>query len=785
MSPEAGPAVYLAESPSPAEHDILRRWVRTDGGGASRELVLMPHPRLLDAADTTSAFARRLAASDDPLLAPVRVVWVPKERDGDRSARVRDLVLGDPRHPAPWRQRRLLRTQPDRARVVEGEPARLSELSHRFAARDGDPDDLGALAHFVARQATLALERAEYRALGARYKVPRLVRDEILSSPRFRSGVSRLAAELGRPQDEVRGEAEACLDEMVTGYSRLLLDLMVRFGRAMVRPGYGDGIDYDPDQVERVRVELERHPAVILPSHKSHLDGLVTPIALYENGLPRTHTFAGINMDIWPFGPVLRRAGRIFIRRSTRKDPVDRWVLREYLGYVVEKRFTLEWYIEGTRSRTGKLQPPKLGLLRYVVDAYGEGRTDDIALVPVSIIYDQLHEVSEFSSEMRGGTKGAESLAWAIRFYRAQRRSFGKVYVRFGEPLSLQAALGPPGVPSDEDTGLGLQKLAFEVCTRINAVTPITASALVCLALLATRGRALTAEELTFVVGSLLDHARGRHLPLAASAGRLDTVEGVESVAASLSSNHTIELYDQGPQRVYAVARGQHHSAAFYRNTIIHFFVGGSIAELALVHAAEHDGDRMEAFWEEAFRLRDLLKFEFFFEQKDAFRKALASELTERLPAWEARLGEGADPNELLEELQPLQAFAVLRPFVEAYAVAARTLLDQAPGPVDETAFLAACAGLGEQLVRQQVIRSPESVSRPLFRNALQLAGNRGLTEAGEGARAGRRSLAAELGDIERRLDVIEQRTYDALDVSLIRARSSQPGPGQPSRVSR
>ena len=95
-------------------------------------------------------------------------------------------------------------------------------------------------------------------------------------------------------------------------------------------------------------------------------------------------------MAFWPYGTIFRRAGRIFIRRDIKNDPVYRWVLREYLGYLVEKRFTLEWYIEGTRSRTGKLAPPKLGLLRYIADACREGRTDDVAMVPVSIVYDQL-----------------------------------------------------------------------------------------------------------------------------------------------------------------------------------------------------------------------------------------------------------------------------------------------------------------------------------------------------------------------------------------------------------
>ena len=336
-------------------------------------------------------------------------------------------------------KRRILSRNPDRARVVVAQPASLADVSARPGApADGDAT---ALAAFVARQALLALERAEYRMRGARYKVPRLVREDLEGSAAFRARGEALADKLGRPRDEVWAEIEHCLDEMVTGYSRLFLDLMARLGSRVKRPGYGDEIDYDEDQLERVRETLARYPAVILPSHKSNLDALVIPVALHENGLPPTHTFAGINMAFWPFGTIFRRAGRIFIRRDIANDPVYRWVLREYLAYLVEKRFTLEWYIEGTRSRTGKLAPPKMGLLRYVADACREGRTDDVALVPVSIVYDQLDEVREFASEATGGAKKAETIGWAFKFIRSQRGSYGRIYVRFGEPISLREAV--------------------------------------------------------------------------------------------------------------------------------------------------------------------------------------------------------------------------------------------------------------------------------------------------------------------------------------------------------
>ena len=102
---------------------------------------------------------------------------------------------------------------------------------------------------------------------------------------------------------------------------------------------------------------------------------------------------------------LMRRAGVIFIRRSTSDDPLYKYVLREYVGYVLEKRFNLSWSIEGTRSRTGKMLPPRLGLLSYAADVYLTGRVDDIALLPVSITFDQLHEITEYAEYARGAAK--------------------------------------------------------------------------------------------------------------------------------------------------------------------------------------------------------------------------------------------------------------------------------------------------------------------------------------------------------------------------------------------
>ena len=130
----------------------------------------------------------------------------------------------------------------------------------------------------------------------------------------------------------------------------------------------------------------------------------------------------GNNLDFWPIGPVARRNGYVFIRRSMKDAPVYKAVLREYLGYLLRKRFNVECYIEGGRTRTGKLRRPRYGILAFLVDAFGESGIDDVLLVPVSVVYDQLHEVGAMAAEEHGARKQAEGLRWILDYTRAQGR---------------------------------------------------------------------------------------------------------------------------------------------------------------------------------------------------------------------------------------------------------------------------------------------------------------------------------------------------------------------------
>jgi glycerol-3-phosphate O-acyltransferase len=333
------------------------------------------------------------------------------------------------------------------------------------------------------------------------------------------------------------------------------------------------------------------------------------------------------------------------------------------------------------------------------------------------------------------------------------------VYVRFGEPLSLRECLGPPGGPVALDPAarrLALQKTAFEVAWRINQGLPVTATALVSTVLLAMQGAALTFEQIRLGLADGMDYLESRSVPRTASARALSAAEPVRATLDALVSGGVVTYVPEGREPVWLIGPEHQLAATFYRNSLIHFLLDTALCELAVLRARDAPADPVGAFWSEIARLRDLLKFEFYFQDRDEHRRQVRAEMDRHEPSWEERLRDGPDSADaLLAGMRPLVSHVVVRPFVEAYRIVADVLVHD-DGLVDEAEVVRRALGLGRQYVAQRRLRSSESVSALLFRTALQLAGNRGLLEPGDDLAARRAAFLAELRDLVRRLDQIE-----------------------------
>ncbi|UGT39896.1 glycerol-3-phosphate 1-O-acyltransferase [Nocardia yamanashiensis] len=736
-----GSVVALVDAAGQVERELVGNWLAE--GGIAQEFGTSAPVTQLDL-DPDAVTARLVGRSDDPLVVPVRVLWLPPERDGVRRTTFNDLLtLTNPRKPNRFVQRRLLAKAPDRHLVLTGAPARLSELRANNPGSAGAPE---AFARAIVRAGIVALERAERAVIGDRYKVPRLVAEEILDSPEFLRRLDVIAEATGTPAREVYRRAEKALKELVAAQSRLVSDL---FTQAM-RPVHASTwkVDSDETGLDRLKHLNRRYPLVFLPSHRSYVDAFVLGDILARNDFPPNHVVGGANLKFWPIGPIARRTGTVFIRRSFGDDEVYKAVVEEYFAYLLAKRFNLEWYFEGGRTRTGKLRPPRYGLLNYLAAALRYKRIDDVMLVPVSITYERLNEIGAIADEQTGGSKQAEGLAWLARYVRNQQHSAGHVYVRFGTPLSARERLTahgdpltahpPVNAPDDvvELEQKAVQRLAFEVAVGINDVTPVTVNALTTLVLLGVHERALTRTELRAAIAPVLGYLESRDLPR----GELATLRddhGLAVVLEQLAVAKVVTVYRGGLEPVYSIGAGAHLEAAFYRNSAVHWFVNRAILELSVLTAVEApEGDQLRVGWETAYRLRDLLKFEFFFPERAEFTSQLTAEMLRVDPEWHRRTAAGTVGTEILAKLAEsgfIMAHRVLRSFIDAQLVVAERLAASDPAaPVDKKALVAEALSVGKQMLLQQRLHSPESVSSELFGSALKLADNHGLLELGD-----------------------------------------------------
>jgi glycerol-3-phosphate O-acyltransferase len=580
--------------------------------------------------------------------------------------------------------------------------------------------------------------------------------EELLEDGTFRARLAEAAREEGRPEEEVREEAAAYLREMAASHGARTTSGWARAGEWFLR---AYDVLVDEDQIAALKKLDRQHSLALAFSHRSYLDGMAVPNVLRARRFSPTFTFGGANLDLPILGTIVRSTGLIFIRRQTGDLPIYRLTLKSYIRQLVRNRRNLAWSIEGGRTRTGKLRPPVHGILKYIVDTVdGDDAAPDAMVVPVSIVYDQLHEVAGMTAEARGARKNPEDLRFVVRFAALQRNRMGRAYLTTGEPFSLRQRLDE--LHADGlSTHQAIERIALDISHRLNRATPVTVTAIVSLALLGA-DRALTLDEVLDTVEPLASYIAARKWPVAGAANLQDR-STVRRALEDLVTSGVLTCYDRGTEPVWRIGHDQHLVAAFYRNTVIHILVDRAIGELALLTVSELSpdaelppGGELQVGWEEAKRMRDLLKFEFFFPGRQQFEEELRQELAILTDDDLERLTP-AQAGELLRTSRPHLAHLVLRPFLDAYLVLADRLAERGDDAVDEDDLLAETLAVGEQWQLQKRVASAESVSLELYRTALALARHRGLLEAAPDLAARREAFAAEIADSVRRIQVV------------------------------
>ncbi|MBK6740239.1 MAG: 1-acyl-sn-glycerol-3-phosphate acyltransferase [Haliea sp.] len=579
-----------------------------------------------------------------------------------------------------------------------------------------------------------------------------------LREPAFLAELQLAASASGKTLEQAQAYARKCLTEIEATPQEAWLRPMAKMARFIYTRSYEPDMDINLDKLEELRALSKDHLLLFLWSHKSHMDSFVFLLSLYQNHFrPLPLIFAGINMNFLGFGALARRVGAIFLRRTFQEDPIYKLVFRHYIDHLIQHRTPLSWSIEGTRSRTGKLSPPKLGLLNWVVESCQRQQTQKVLLVPVSIAFDRIAEIDDYVALQSGLPKRKESLRWFFNYIFGMRQPYGKVYVRYGEPLALEL---PPASPSGAATAsLDVTRMAFEVCTRIEQITPIKSADVLAMVLLGANKRALTAAEMYRQSAGIAELIRERRLP-ASSGFSLDNEAQVSAAVLALEKSGLVKCFDAAQVPVYYIPDAQRLAAAYYRNTITHYFLHAALGEIGLAMCELNiELPNVAALHDNVAALRELYKFEFFYKPAAEFWPEVLSETSRRYPHWDS--GEHSI-QKLLRDKPPRFGHAILRSITEAYLIIAVALLDMEDRPVhDLKAFTRQLLAQGRQMLLRRTVSCESSVSQDLFANGLRLATHLALLDGRGSDLASRRTAFAE--SVVSALSAINllQRAYD------------------------
>jgi glycerol-3-phosphate O-acyltransferase len=459
----------------------------------------------------------------------------------------------------------------------------MVQFSPTVGVRDILAEDLGAERTVRRLSRVLRAHFSKLRAavIGPDLSTRRLLADRVLDAEPVRRAIAETARRDGIGYADAWRRGHAYAWEIAADYShnvvRSLSFILTPFWNRIY-----DGVTVH--HLDTVREVAPGHEVVYVPSHRSHIDYLLLSYLLYTRGIVPPHIAAGVNLNLPVIGPVLRRGGAFFLRRSFKSNALYAAVFSEYVAQLVGGGYSMEYFVEGGRSRTGRLLPPKAGMLVMTLRAHLRQPRRPVVFVPVYIGYEKLIEGKSYLDELSGQPKEKETV-WALLRAAAGilRQHYGKVAVSFGEPIKLKDVLdahvpgGAPTTPQDPDDkpawlNPAVDDLARRIMVNINRAADVNPVNLLALALLSTPKHAMGEADL------LAQLALSKTLLQAVPYSDRVTVTDLEP-AGIIAYGERIGVLQRTRHPLGDVLSVQGETAvlqSYYRNNVLHLFTAAA-----------------------------------------------------------------------------------------------------------------------------------------------------------------------------------------------------------------
>ena len=524
-------------------------------------------------------------------LVPVTILWGRAPDKEDSLFRL--LMANEWAAPSKTKQLFNIGVMGRDTFVRFSEPKDLQSLIRDAQAGVGDD-----LTTTIAMRLKGYLDKQRTSIVGPDLSDKRNIAGTILSSPVVVDAIEKHAAETGKSIAAVKAEAQGYLDEITSDYSHSVVRFFDHFLTWLWTRLY-DGVEVR--HFERVRALAPDYQIVYVPCHRSHIDYLLLSYVIYKRGLRIPHIAAGENLNIPILGEILRRGGAFFMRRSFKGNALYSTVFKEYVHSLMQRQAPIEYFIEGGRSRSGRLLPPKLGMLAMTVNSHLREPAKPVVFIPTYISYERIMEGATYVGELKGKPKESENLLGLLKTARKIERIFGTVHLAFGEPLYLNDFMAKFDVAiqdgSDENTAKThamVQNLGVKVMQNINKAAVVNPVSLLALVLLSTPNAALDEAQCLEQI-KLYQHI-AQALPYDP-----DTHVTDMTPKEILEYGIKLKLIERTPHilgDMIRVADKQAPLLSYFRNNILHVFIIASFLAALVQRNGRIHRDRLDGITE-------------------------------------------------------------------------------------------------------------------------------------------------------------------------------------------
>lgn len=523
------------------------------------------------------------ACLDDPTLRvrliPVTILWGRAPSKEDSLFR---LLMADEWNTPSIPKQLFNISVMGRDTVVQfASPKELHTLIEETKQAGESDINSAILTQTIATRLKGFLDKQRTSIIGPDLSDKRNITGKILASPVVQTAIEQESATTGKSINEVKKEATGYIGEITSDYSHSVVRFFDHFLTWLWERLY-DGVEVR--HFERVRKLAPDHQIIYVPCHRSHMDYLLLSYVIYKRGLRIPYIAAGDNLNIPVLGEILRSGGAFFMRRSFKGNALYSTVFKEYLHTLMQRAVPIEYFIEGGRSRSGRLLPPKLGMLAMTVGSYLRDPAKPVVFVPTYISYERIMEGATYVGELKGKPKESENLLSLIKTAQKIERVFGTVHLSFGEPLHLThfldkfnvktgkdtLALSPDEqADNDKQTHAMVTNIGVKIMQNINKSAVVNPVSLLALVLLSTPKSAL--DEAQAMEQIALYQRIAQALPYDS-----DTFVTDMNPKDILAYGLQLELIERTPHvlgDMIKVADKQAPLLSYFKNNILHVFI--------------------------------------------------------------------------------------------------------------------------------------------------------------------------------------------------------------------